>query len=137
MNLRSLEGYLKMPEGFPLAKVRVPLTLRDEVAAPFLPREDRSLLVTRTRTRHATVAFAAAQTSKSGAKRPRESDDGQGRLFDEGAERKTDPVEDLLLAEETAPDRGSSSCAGSEGALPRSRSPRNLDADLGFPEWDV
>ncbi|NNU17524.1 type IV secretion system DNA-binding domain-containing protein [Parvularcula sp. ZS-1/3] len=47
LNLRSLEGFLKLPEGFPLAKVGVPLVVREDAAAPFVPRTEDQLLVQR------------------------------------------------------------------------------------------
>ena len=47
LNLKSLEGYLKMPEGFPLSKVKLPLVIRDEPQLGFVERADQSLLITR------------------------------------------------------------------------------------------
>ena len=47
MNLPSLEGFLKFPEGFPITRVKIPLTIRSEQEPNFLPREDIKMLVKR------------------------------------------------------------------------------------------
>ncbi|MEM9840721.1 MAG: type IV secretion system DNA-binding domain-containing protein, partial [Pseudomonadota bacterium] len=65
MNLHSLEGFLKLPEGFPLAKVELPLVIREDIASAFEPRPSDGLLVTR-----------AGHRRRTKSSKPKRSDDG-------------------------------------------------------------
>lgn len=47
MNLPSLEGFLKFPEGFPITKVKIPLVVRSDNEPNFIPRADIKMLVKR------------------------------------------------------------------------------------------
>ena len=75
LNLKSLDGFLKMPEGFPLAKVTLPLVIRDDIAKPFAARPDQSLLITRMR----------GAAKGKGKAPPRKAAEGQGDMFPEEA----------------------------------------------------
>jgi len=99
LGLRSLEGFLKLPEGFPLAKVKVPLVIRDDVEPAFQPREDQEMLVTRA---HAPHTVAAMQAAAAGKPRPARNppSDGQGELFDKmpgpGKVRARDGLDEMI-----------------------------------------
>ncbi len=47
MNLPSLEGFLKFPEGFPITKVKIPLVIRNDREPNFVPRDGIKMLVKR------------------------------------------------------------------------------------------
>ena len=47
MNLPSLEGFLKFPEGFPITRVKIPLVIRSDQEPNFVPRDDIKMLVKR------------------------------------------------------------------------------------------
>ena len=133
MNLRSLEGYLKMPEGFPLAKVKVPLVLREDREPAFLPREDRGLLITRARAPHTVKAMQAA------ARRPG-SEDGQRDMFSEAERDGIDEMIDPETGEVSATTRVKGmEQEGAESADPSSPPdrPRPRDTGQDFPDWGL
>jgi type IV conjugative transfer system coupling protein TraD len=99
LGLRSLEGFLKLPEGFPLAKVKVPLVIRGDVEPAFEPREDQEMLVTRAHAPHTVAAIQAAAAGKPKPPR-RPPPDGQGELFDQkpgaGKVRARDGLDEMI-----------------------------------------
>jgi type IV secretory pathway TraG/TraD family ATPase VirD4 len=133
MNLRSLEGYLKMPEGFPLAKVKVPLILREDREPAFLPREDQGLLITRARAPHTVKAMQAA------ARRPA-GEDGQRDMFSEAERDGIDELIDPETGEVPAKARMQGvEQDGAESADPPSPPdrPRPRDTGQDFPDWGL
>ncbi len=114
MNLRSLEGFLKMPESFPLARVKIPLVVRKDRVPPFDPRPDQTLLIKRSQ--------AAAKSTPGGARARSKDNDDQGDMFTD------EPVDDTRRAsDEQNADSGAS---------------QNSAADRGhgserFPDWDM
>ena len=95
LNLRSLEGFLKLPEGFPLTKVKVPLVIREDAEPAFLPREDQNQLVTRA---HAPHTVAAMQQAMAGKPRPKRRSGGdQEDLFQGGPPpRPRDGLDEMI-----------------------------------------
>lgn len=47
MNLPSLEGFIKFPEGLPITRVQIPLNIRKDKTPNFLPRKDIEMLAKR------------------------------------------------------------------------------------------
>lgn len=96
LNLKSLQGFLKMPEGFPLAKVDLPLVIRDESEPPFLARQDQSLLITR-REEEGPPDETPNHASKPPSPRRRKppQDDGQNDLFESPRQRQSNDNIDL------------------------------------------
>ncbi|MEM7741067.1 MAG: type IV secretion system DNA-binding domain-containing protein, partial [Pseudomonadota bacterium] len=136
MNLRSLEGFLKMPEGFPLAKVKVPLTIRDQKVPAFVPRGDQSLLIRRSGTAaneaEATPTRSAfTSTPTAGTKR---SDDDQRDIFEEAGPPEGDALDALFDSE---PVRPSSALAGSGKESDEPSGWKTPRRELAFPDWDM
>ena len=132
-----LPGYLKLPEGFPLAKVKVPLNIRDEAQPAFRPRNDQDLLVTRARAPHTVAAMQAAIKSKPRPK-PR-PDDRQSDMFksmfpeDGGGQEQGghDQTEPPPATSETP------SKTANENARPPSQTRPRRSASAEFPDWDM
>lgn len=133
LNLKSLEGFLKLPEGFPLAKVNVPLVIREDSVPAFSPRGDQNLLVTRTRAPHTVAAMQAAARGK-----PRQKpkpDQRQSDMFayvfpDDGTATETQP--------EAAPSGGpevSETSPNDKVEKDQVRPRRRASAE--FPDWDM
>ena len=142
MNLKSLEGYLKMPEGFPLAKVTVPLALHEEVAPAFTPRGDQSLLITRSPAAAAGVqAEIAPKTGPIAGKRRGPAEDGQRDIFENGLspfDASSKDELDAFLDGEGKP-KGPVGAGATSRTKPRAtaRSKDRTAANAAFPDWNM
>ena len=132
MNLKSLEGYLKMPEGFPMAKVTLPLVIRDDAEPPFEARPDQSLLITRAKAPKNSDAVKPEADPHRKTTKPKKRpnvDDGQGDMF--GTE------------ETAAPDTEFETIAKADALEAETMSPtpigktRGHGCDTSFPDWDM
>ena len=142
MNLKSLEGFLKLPEGFPLAKVTIPLNVRSDEVPPFSPREDQDLLITRAA---AATKPAKAKDKKKKSKPPKDSrgvDDRQDDLF--ARTGQADGIDSFLEGDPTAgvedkpaPTMSENSAIASPGTAESEQRPPVRDIDRDFPGWDM
>jgi len=143
MNLKSLEGFLKMPEGFPLAKVTVPLSLRDETNPAFTPRGDQSLLITRSRSTTSPGANGEPSSAAPSRKRRAPPPSGDQReMFGEGAGRPRDAIDDLLDPQGKADAKAQDPVAKAPttptpSAHGAARRETTTTRESVFPEWDM
>lgn len=133
LNLRSLEGYLKLPEGFPLAKVKIPLVIRDDVVPAFSPREDQELLVTRSRAPHTVAAMQAAMKGRPPPKpKPdQRQSDMFSNMFPDEQGRPADPADTQTNVPETPSE--------TQNKRPdeKHRAGGNRTPASEFPDWDM
>lgn len=95
LNLKSLQGFLKMLEGFPLARVELPLVIRDASELRFIAREDQSLLVTRRIEPEPNEEPKTATPQPARRRGTKTGNDDQNDLFDSPPQRKSDAVRDM------------------------------------------
>lgn len=95
LNLKSLQGFLKMPEGFPLAKVDVPINTREATERRFIARQDQSLLVTRRVDPEPVEAPNSAKPKASPKRKRKAQSDDQNDLFESPPQRQADAATDM------------------------------------------
>lgn len=146
LNLKSLSGFLKMPEGFPLAKVDVPINTRDARERRFIARQDQSLLVTRRKAPEALSEPKAAKPKPKPKRRKQRQSDDQSDLFESPPQREAEPGKDMtdLSGDDDAPlisaqeDRSlKESTVERETREADQQKDRNAGAGQvhGFPDW--